>query len=308
MIISASRRTDIPAFYAEWFMQRLRERYVLVQNPFNANTYSRIDLSPENVDAIVFWTKNPRPLLRYLSEIDNRGYGYYIQFTLTGYPKTIEPSLPELNEVISTFKELSDTIGRNKVIWRYDPVILSDITDMAFVVDNFEALAKTLSGFTGRVVISFADFYKKVTRNLERARKDSDIAFYDIHLRRDEIYNIASRISTIAHNYSLAIQSCAEKIDLSRCGINPGKCIDDGLLNALFGLSLHIAKDKYQRKECGCVESKDIGHYNSCTHDCIYCYANNDRKLARKNKARHDPSSPTLIGNALASEHEHDSR
>lgn len=297
MIISASRRTDIPAFYAEWFINRLRAGYLLVQNPFNAHKLSRIELSPDKVVAIVFWTKNPKPLLKYLKEIDNLGYRYYFQFTLTGYPRLIEPSLPPVIEILSTFKKLSEEIGAKKVIWRYDPIIISDITDEKFLVKNFENLARDLNKFTKRVVISFADFYKKVIKNLDRVQKASNIKFYDVNLAPEQIFRISKKIADIAKEYSLEILSCAEKIDLSSCGINHGKCIDDDLLKHLFSIALSAAKDKYQRDECGCVESRDIGQYNSCTHSCIYCYANYNKDLAKQNKMKHDPTSPTLVGN-----------
>jgi DNA repair photolyase len=298
MIISASRRTDIPAFYAEWFINRLREGFLLVQNPFNAHKYSKVDLSPDKVDAIVFWTKNPEPLLKYLDDIDDMGYKYYFQFTLTGYPREIEQSLPELHKLLSTFKNLSDKIGPEKVIWRYDPIIISDITDEEFAVQNFNRLADELYKYAKRVVISFADFYKKITKNFDKLTKNSDIHFYDINLKPEQIYDISYQISAIANERSMQIVSCAEKIDLSNCGIEHGKCIDDDLIEELFGISLSVGKDKHQRDECGCIQSKDIGQYNSCTHDCIYCYANNNKALARRNLAAHDPSSPTLIGSA----------
>lgn len=299
MIISASRRTDIPAFYAEWFMNRLREGFLFVQNPFNAHKLSRIELSPDKIDAIVFWTKNPKPLLKYLKEIDEMGYNYYFQFTLTGYPKQLEPSVPLIDEILSTFKQLSEQIGPQKVIWRYDPIIISDITDEKYILKNFENLTKILSNHTRRVVISFADFYKKVLRNIDKITNEQNINFYDINLRPDQIENISKFISSIAKEHSLDIFSCAEKLNLSHCGINHGKCIDDELISELFGIRFDISKDKNQRDECGCVQSKDIGQYNTCTHDCLYCYANNDKKLASKNKDSHDPSKPTLIGNGI---------
>lgn len=308
MIISASRRTDIPAFYAKWFINRLKEGYLLVQNPFNTKKYSKVELTPNKVDAIVFWTKNPKPIMQHLKEIDDMGYKYYFQFTLTGYPRIIEPSLPDLNERLSTFKDLSMKIGANKVIWRYDPILISDITNEKYTIDNFNKLTKELSKFTERVVISFADIYKKVTTNLDRITKEENIKFQDINLLPDHIHKISSQLSNIANDNSLRIFSCAEKIDLSSCGINPGKCIDDDLLKELFNMFLNISKDKNQRDECGCIQSRDIGQYNSCTHNCIYCYANINKNLARKNRSMHNPSSSTLIGNGVILPKDEDSQ
>lgn len=247
MIISASRRTDIPAFYAEWFINRLRDGYLLVQNPFNTNMYSRVELSPDKVEAIVFWTKNPRPLMQYLKDIDRLGYKYYFQFTLTGYPKVIEPSLPSVETRINTFKELSDKVGPQKVIWRYDPIVISDITDEEFNLRNFEKLSAELHKYTKRSVISYADFYKKVLKNVEIVTKNTNVRFYDINSNTNQIYKMSSHLSNIAKENSLNIYSCAETIDLSKQGIEHGKCIDDKLIKEVFGLTLNIPKDKYQR-------------------------------------------------------------
>lgn len=280
-------------------MNRLRAGFLLVQNPFNAHKFSRVELAPDKIDAIVFWTKNPKPLLKHLKEIDAMGYKYYFQFTLTGYPNQIEPFVPHLNETLSTFKQLSEQIGARKVVWRFDPIVISDITDEKYILSNFEKLTKTLCNYTKRVVISYADFYKKVLKNIDKMTKEHNIKFYDINLTPDQIERISLNISNIAKEHSLEIFSCAEKLNLSHCGINHGKCIDDELISKLFGLRLDISKDKNQRDECGCVQSKDIGQYNTCTHVCLYCYANNDKTLASKNKDKHDPSKPTLIGNGI---------
>jgi DNA repair photolyase len=305
MIISASRRTDIPAFYTSWFMNRIREGYLFVQNPFNAHKYSRVDLSPHKVDAVVFWTKNPRPILQHLDELDQKGYRYYFQFTLTGYPSAIEPSVPKIDAGLSTFKELSNKLGADRVVWRFDPIILSDITNKDFILRNFERIAKELSNYTKRVVVSFADFYKKVTNNLHRVENEMHIKFYDISLNMDQINRISSHLSEIAHKNSMQIFSCADKYELSKFGIKHGKCIDDDLIKDLFGIALHVQKDKSQRDECGCVQSQDIGQYNSCIHDCVYCYANYNKHMAHRKQSLHDPNSPFLLGNGNQTQQVH---
>ncbi len=296
MIISASRRTDIPAFFAEWFMNRIRERYLYVQNPFNTNKFKKVDLSPSKVDAIVFWSKNPRPLMPYLYELDELGYKYYFQFTLTGYPKIIEPSVPALDEVIECFVELSNKIGSDKVIWRFDPIILSDITSEDFILKRFNFIAEKLKKYTTQVIISFADFYKKVITNLSKLEREKNIKFKDITEHPQLINKFVLQLAEMASRNYIQILSCSEKYDLSRYGIKHGKCIDDELISKITGIKLNVQKDKNQREECGCVQSQDIGQYNSCLHNCVYCYATYNKKIALKNKIKHNPKNPIFLG------------
>jgi len=289
MIISASRRTDIPAFYSKWFMNRVREGYVLNKNPFNAKQVKRVSLSPYQVDAIVFWTRNPKPLMPYLDELDKLGYNYYFQYTITGYPKELESHTPSPYKAIETFIELSDKIGKEKVIWRYDPIIFSKYTDFDEHLRLFEKIANYLEGKTDKVVISFADPYKKITNKLKQ------IEYSDILEEKSKLYELVQKMADIAKSKNMLIESCSEAIDLDYCGVTHGKCIDDKLLNKLFGIDLG-KKDKNQRKECGCVQSIDIGMYNTCSHGCIYCYATFSDKAVESNRAKHDPNSPFLVG------------
>ncbi len=229
MIISASRRTDIPAFYSDWFMNRIREGYALVRNPFNARMVTRVNLSCANVDAIVFWTRNSRPLLKHLDELDRSGYRYYFHYTLNGYPSTLEPRVPPLQDGIAAFKELSKAVGKEKVIWRFDPIILSDITSEEWLCERFESLARDLHPFTSRVNISFVDFYGKVARRLNRITENSGVRFYDIRGDAERLLRIASRLSGIARSRSMEISGCAEDVDLTQAGIASGKCVSDEL-------------------------------------------------------------------------------
>jgi hypothetical protein len=295
MIISASRRTDIPALYARWFMNRVREGYALVANPLNPRQCSRISLSPGDVDALVFWTRNPKPLLGHLDELERREFPYYFLFTLTGYPRLLEPGLPPADELLSTFRSLSRRIGPGRVIWRYDPIVLSDVTDEDFIAGNFETLARRLHGQTEEVIVSFANFYRKVERNLGRVTGETGVRFRDVHGTPERVHALAARLAEAAREAGLRITACAEPYDFSSLGIERGRCIDGGLLRRLFGLCLSLGKDPSQRKDCGCVRSRDIGVYNTCTHGCIYCYANENRSLARRNRARHEPGAPTLL-------------
>jgi len=285
MIISASRRTDIPAFFAEWFMNRIREGFVCLRNPFNPLQISKISLAPANVDCLVFWTKNPANILPYLDELS--GYNFYFQFTLTPYDNQLEPGLPPKPLLIELFKELSRKLDANRVIWRYDPIILSREMSVSFHLTAFAAMAAELRGSTRRCVISFLDMYKKCEKNL---RGMGIFPFTE-----DTMCEIAAGFAAIAAKNNMEIVTCAEEIDLSNLGIAHGKCIDDKLISEISGRHVSNLKDKTQRPLCGCVTSVDIGAYNTCLHGCLYCYANSNLKLVRKNLAQHDPLSPFLV-------------
>ena len=293
MIISASRRTDIPAFYAEWMLHRLRAGYCTVANPFNRNQVSRISLRPEDVDAIVFWTRNPRPLMRYLPELDCRGYRYYFQFTILGYPREIDPQCPSAETAVQTFRELSERLGPTRVIWRYDPIVFTALTPPTFHRENFQGLAESLRGYTRRSVVSLVDMYRKTEcrmRNLEgtpASVQPCDAA---------ELQPLMCELAELARLNGMDIVSCAEEIDLRPFGIRPGKCVDDQVIAEAFGVEVFKSKDPSQRKTCGCVVSRDIGMYESCLCGCQYCYATKNFDQAKANFDKHDPNSPSLLG------------
>lgn len=290
MIISASRRTDIPAFYSDWFMNRLKSGYALVRNPFNPKQVTQIDLSPEIVDCIVFWTKNPRSMMLELDEIDKRRYAYYFQYTLTSYDNALEKRVPAVQASLKTFKELSRKIGPERVVWRYDPVLLTEKYTLEAHFKRFKYIAKKLKGFTEKCVISFIDMYKKCERNLEGV----NLRPLDAGL----IKKMARRFAEIAGDYSITMNSCAEEAILEEFGIKPGKCIDDRLISRITGRRISLPKDKHQRRFCRCVVSRDIGAYDTCLHGCLYCYANANPCAAVRNFKKHDPTSPILIGRA----------
>ena len=287
MILSVSRRTDIPAFYSEWFMERLRQKYVLVRNPFNAHSISRIPLTPDNVDAIVFWTKNSKPIHRYLDEIDELGYKYYFQYTITPYKNDLEEKVQDKKEIVETFKKLSEKTGSEKVILRYDPVILSDNYTIDFHKKAFARLCDLLAPYTKKIIFSFLDDYKKISKNIKQLNIKE--------ISEEEMYIIAENFSSIAKDNGLIIESCAEQIDLERFGINHGKCIDNELIEKITGYKISAGKDN-QRNACGCVKCIDIGEYNTCMHKCLYCYANINKDAVFKNYKLHDKKSPLLIG------------
>jgi hypothetical protein len=286
MIISCSRRTDIPAFYSDWFFNRIREGYVLVRNPLNAHQVRRISLTHSDVDCIVFWTKDPAPMLDRLHFLQE--YNYYFQFTLTPYGKDIEPHLPPKAEIVDTFIRLSDKIGKKRIIWRYDPILFSRNVNMEYHVEYLTKLAKCLSRHTEKCIISFIDMY----RHLQNGMAHLSVRAPD----KSEMRTLAEQLVQVAGTYGMKVETCAEKIDLSDLGIEHGKCIDDRLISDLTGRKLNIGKDKYQRELCGCIASVDIGEYNTCRHGCRYCYANVNRKKIEKNQSLHNDQTSLLIG------------
>ncbi|NLO83783.1 MAG: DUF1848 domain-containing protein [Clostridiales bacterium] len=287
MILSVSRRTDIIAFYLDWFFNRLKEGYVLVRNPMNYHQVSKIYLTPTNIDCIVFWTKDPTNILGRLSMLKN--YFYYFHVTITGYGRNMEPHVPPKEGIIRSFKELSREVGNERVIWRYDPIILSRDIDVEFHRKRFGYIASRLAGYTKRCTMSFVDMYRKTERNTK------GLNMHEIN--HAQMLDIASVIAEIAGKYGIEVQSCCEEVELSHLGIEHGKCIDDELISRVTGRKINARKDKNQRAACGCVESMDIGVYNTCSHGCLYCYANYSSKAVHTNIKMHDPFSPMLVGN-----------
>jgi len=287
VILSVSRRTDIPNYYSEWFYNRIRDGFVYVRNPMNAHQVSKISLSPEIVDCIVFWTKNPKPMMDRLDEIS--AYNYYFQFTLTGYGKDMESNVPHKKEVmIPIFQELSRKVGSNRVIWRYDPIIFTSKYTPEYHLKAFEQIARALKGYTKKCVISFVDIYAKNKKNMQThdAYEVSNAVLIDF----------STEISRIAKKNDMLVASCAESIDLSKCNIEHNCCIDKTLIESIIGCRLNVDKDKNQRTECGCVESVEIGTYNTCKNGCKYCYANYSPESVIKNCQNYDVNSPLLCG------------
>lgn len=287
MIISASRRTDLPAFYSEWLFNRLKEEFVLVRNPMNIHQIGKINLSPDVVDGIVFWTKNPVPMMDRLSELEK--YTYYFQFTLTAYDRDVEPNIPSKNGlVIPAFQDLSKAIGRDRVIWRYDPIFFNERYTMEYHYKYFRVLASKLSDYTEKCTISFLDLY----RNTERNVRPLNIQVETLEMQ----YELMGRFSEIAKEYGFYIDTCAEKIELESLAIPHACCIDKDRFERIGNCKLALGKDPNQRAECGCAASIDIGTYNTCKHGCLYCYANYSQNTVKKNAIAHNPNSPLLFG------------
>lgn len=287
MIISASRRTDIPTYYSDWLFNRIKEEYVLVRNPMNIHQISRISLSPDVVDGIVFWTKNPIPMLKRLPELDK--YNYYFQFTITAYDRDVEPNIPSKNDaIIPAFRELSNVIGKERVIWRYDPIFLNEKYTIEYHCKYFRALAARLGEYTEKCTVSFLDLYRNTERNTRLLKIQT--------LDSNQQLILMQKFSEIAKQYGFYIDTCSEKIDLDIFGIAHAHCIDKARFERIGKCKLCIEKDQNQRKECGCIGSIDIGSYNTCKNGCLYCYANYSHNAVAKNIKQHDPNSPLLFG------------
>lgn len=287
MILSASRRTDIPAFFTFWFYRRIEEGFVYVRNPVNKNQVSHIEISPLTVESIVFWTKNPhKDFIDNLRILDEKGYKYYFQFTVTPYGDDIERNLPAKEKIIDTFKSLSEKIGREKIIWRYDPVLITGRYSVDSHKKYFDYYAEKIGAYANKCIISFIDNYKKIDKRL----LENNIKL----LTDKQILEIAADIKKTACKHSLKIETCCEEIDLSAFNIEHGHCIDGNLINSITGKQYSFKKDKSQRLHCGCISSIDIGAYNTCRHGCLYCYANGSNI--------YEDTSPLELSPALCSE------
>lgn len=284
MILSVSRRTDIPAFFSEWFFQRLQEGYACVRNPRNPRQVSRVSLHPELVDGIVFWTKDPSRMLPKLELLDD--YHYYFQITVTGYDAFVEPHLAPKEAIIASFQELARRVGKTRTIWRYDPIIITKTLNKDFHLRQFTRLASALADSTDKCVISFVDLYRKTTRNTR--------SIGPLMMDKERVLDVAEGLAHLAQRFGLSLEACSEQIDLTPLGIRPGKCIDNALIAKIRSQPLQISRDKHQREDCNCVSSVDLGAYNTCAHGCIYCYANFSPKSVQENLARYNPLSPLL--------------
>ena len=329
VIISASRSTDIPAFFARWFMNRLAKGYCVWYNPFNQQP---MYISFEKTKVVVFWTKNPKPIIEYLPELDRKGIHYYFQYTLNDYEaEGFEPNVPSIDERIETFKGLSTLIGKEKVIWRFDPLILSDQLTPRKVLQKIFHIGNRIKGYTDKLVFSFVDVraYKKVQSNMVKETtsfsKENVISAEPIGALRDELIEGLSKLRDHWKNegWNIELATCGEDIDLDRYGIQHNRCIDAELMERIFSEDNELLyylrtgqlpqpdlfgsipeipshsknlKDKGQRKACGCMISKDIGMYNTCRHFCVYCYANSSRELVMKNQRKHSETSESIIG------------
>lgn len=294
MIINTGQRTDIPAFYSEWFANRLKEGYVCVRNPFNQNQVSRYQLDPSVVDVIGFCTKNPAPMFRYMDLL--KDYGQYWFVSITPYGRDIEPNVPDKHQLLEDFKRLSGIVGVRSVGWRFDPVFLSEKYTKEYHLHAFGQIAKTLEGYTKTAVISFIDLYPKVRRNFPEAKA----------VAKEDRLQMGKAFVEIAAAHGMTLKPCAEGDELAVYGADCSGCMKISDYEAAIGQRLEAPKRKGARAECACYLSCDIGAYNTCLHMCRYCYANAEPEKVRAHSRMHDPASPFLTGNYRDTDQVHD--
>jgi DNA repair photolyase len=290
LIISASRRTDIPAFYSEWFMQRIRAGSAKVHHPFTRQEIS-VSLKPEDVAAVVFWTKNFEPMLKHLDELEERGFNCLVHYTITGLGKNFEPNVPEPERSVETLKKLSERIGPERVLWRFDPIILTEKIGEAETISRFEKLSAQLAGHTRRVYFSFVELYARVLRRIKIYESESKDRVLEPELETKQ--RISQTLAELARAKGMSIYACCQP-DLVGFGIEQASCMDARLIAKLAGKNFEL-KPSPTRKGCGCYYSLDIGAYDSCPHLCWYCYANSHPALVKKRRASHRPESEFLV-------------
>lgn len=297
MIISASCRTDIPAFYGEWFMHRLHAGYCFVLNPYSQKPYY-VSLARADVDGIVFWTKNLLPFEAQLAEVHRLGYPCVVQYTINGYPRTLEFSVVDVERSLASAQRVAQTYGAKTLVWRYDPIVASTALGEdfhAFHQANFRRIAQTLEGHTDEVVISFAQLYKKTLKNMNWAARKFEFAWHD---PTDEAkLALAADLVTIAREYGMQLKVCAQ-LAYTIDGAQPAHCIDAERLAQIAGTPFK-ANIRGTRAECACYEYRDIGDYDTCPHGCVYCYAVRDRQLAQLRYHQHNPTHNILFGDSI---------
>ncbi|MBE6505669.1 MAG: DUF1848 domain-containing protein [Methanobrevibacter sp.] len=283
MIINTGSRTDIPAFFSKWFLNRIDEGFVCSRNPYNGDIY-KYPLDSKIIDCLCFCTKNPRPLLKNIESLNDFKQFWFV--TITPYGKDIEKNVPDFKNIIKSFKALSETLGINSVSWRYDPIFLTEKYSLDFHIDRFEEMASELSAYTNDCTISFIDMYQKVLRNFPEVNE----------VTVDERLKIGENFSKIANEYDLKMKTCVEGTLLDQFGFDSSGCMTQNVIEKAIGNNLKIPKGKYRIRECDCIFGRDIGVYNTCLHGCRYCYANANMRLVKKNQMLHNPDSPLLIG------------
>ena len=298
MIIQTGMRTDIPAFYSKWFLNRIKEGYVLVRNPYNERQVTRYRLTPDVVDLIAFCTKNPAPMLPYRNVL--KPYGQYWFVTITPYGRDIEPNVPDKEKVMDDFKKLSDIVGVDSMGWRYDPILVDDKHSVEWHITEFEKMAENLCGYTKSCVISFIDIYKKVERNFRGAREVS---------KKDRI-TLGKEFIKIAGKFGMTIRPCAEGDELTLYGADCSGCMTVNTFETALHAHLDVPKRKTNQRngQCACLLGVDIGAYDTCGHLCKYCYANSNTGLVKENMKKHNPMSPFLIGESMPGDVIHEAK
>lgn len=285
MILNTGSRTDIPAYYSEWFYNRIRAGHVLVRNPYYPTQVTKYLLSSEVIDVIVFCTKNPAPMFDGLAMLSSFDTLWYV--TITSYGRDVEPYVPPKEQVMDSFRRLSRVVGSKRMSWRYDPVFITEKYSLSYHVEQFGKMAEALSGYTEQCVVSFIDLYEKTRRNFPTVRA----------VTPQEQEGVISEFSKIAKANGLQIHLCCENESLVRENVDADGCMSKAVMERALGCRLDVPKKKPARSECQCLLGADIGAYNTCGHGCLYCYANYDKETVMKNMKMHDVTSPLLIGN-----------
>lgn len=291
MILNTGSRTDIPAYFSDWFYKRIEEGYVMVRNPYYPEQVTRYVLNPSVVDVLVFCTKNPQPMISRLERLSTYDMFWFV--TITPYGREIEPFVPPKEKVIESFRRLSEMTGREKMSWRYDPVFITEKYSVDYHIACFAEMTEKLRGYTGQCVVSFLDLYEKTKRNFREARG----------VTRDEQERIIEAFAGIAEANGMQIHLCCENQALVRSHVDANGCLSQKVLEQAIGCGLQVPKKKTAREACSCLLGADIGVYNTCGHGCLYCYANYDRKSVEENRKRHDVNSPLLIGHLKETDH-----
>ena len=289
MIVSASYRTDIPAFYGQWFLERLRAGETWVRNPYGGKA-NRVSLKPEDVDGFVFWTRNTAPFGQGLAAVEALGLPYIVQYTVTGYPRALEAGVASVDHAAAQIAALSGRCGGAAVVWRYDPILFTSLTPPDWHRRNFSALARALSPFVDEVTVSFAHMYRKTVRNLRNAAAADGFTWCDPE--EGERRAFLADLASIAADKGLRLTVCSQPA-LEQEGIGGAACIDSERLSRVAGRSI-IARQKGNRPGCLCAESRDIGAYDSCAHGCVYCYAVGDHSKARDAVRQQDSRASQL--------------
>ena len=284
MILNTGLRTDIPGFFSEWFYNRIEDGFVYVRNPYAKNQIYSYRLDPELIDCIIFCTKNPKPMFENLEKIDK--FNQYWQITITPYEKEVEPNVPPINDVLESFKYLSKKLEKENVTLRYDPIFINEKYTLEKHIESFEYIINSLSGYTTEAIISFIDLYEKTKRNFPKAKE----------VTKDERLKIGKEFAQIGKKNNINIKTCVEGTELDKFGIDSSGCMTKEVIERAINKNLNIPKQKARNGECYCLLNNDIGEYNTCDHGCLYCYANSNKRMVKRNLKLHDPKSPILIG------------
>ena len=284
MILNTGLRTDIPGFFSEWFYKRIDEGFVYARSPYAKNMVYSYKLDPELIDCIIFCTKNPKPMFNKLEKLDK--FNQYWHITITPYEKEVEPNVPPVEDVLESFKFLSDKLGKENISLRYDPIFINEKYTLEKHIESFEYIISALSDYTTEAIISFIDLYEKTKRNFPSANE----------VTHEERLMIGEEFAKIGKKWNIKIKTCVEGSELDKFGLDSSGCMTKEVIERAIGKNLDIPKQKARNGECYCLLNNDIGAYNSCNHGCLYCYANSNKGLVKRNLKLHNPKSPLLIG------------